>query len=181
MRNAIFNASKSHESLEHRLKGILRKFKTKKKQGKKKQGKKQTRKAKSRRHHKQKTSMRGGRRITDTPEHPAIGKLENLRNRIKGFVEQFVEQIQGIKSQAEATEYEISVNGNIYEDAVRPDKKETVTNMLVDLERNLENFQYELDQLIEKTVGDGKDLTLATTTLDKMIEFIKEEQKHIIR
>lgn len=35
MKAGIFDASKSHESLEHRLKGILRKFKTKKKHGKK--------------------------------------------------------------------------------------------------------------------------------------------------
>ena len=35
MKSGIFNASKSHESLEHRLKTILRKFKTKKKYGKK--------------------------------------------------------------------------------------------------------------------------------------------------
>ena len=44
MRNAIFNASKSHESLEMRLKGILRKLKTKKRHGKKRINK--TRKAK---------------------------------------------------------------------------------------------------------------------------------------
>jgi hypothetical protein len=35
MKNGIFNASKSHESLEYRLKTILRKLKTKKKHGKK--------------------------------------------------------------------------------------------------------------------------------------------------
>ena len=44
MKTKIFNASKSHESLEHRLKGILRKLKTKKRHGKKRINK--TRKAK---------------------------------------------------------------------------------------------------------------------------------------
>ena len=178
MKNGIFNASKSHESLEHRLKGILRKLKTKKKHGKKRINK--TRKAKTRRHHKQKTSMRGGRGATVTPEHPAIGELVNLRNRIEGFVAQIQDikgQAKAIKDQAKAEEDRISVSGDIYADvkgAVNPDDEEKVTDMLFNLSNNLQNFQYELDQLIEKTVEE--DLTPATATLNEMIEFIRNDQ-----
>lgn len=179
MKAEIFNTSKSHDSLEHRLKGILRKLKTKKKHGKKRINK--TRKAKTRRHHKQKTSMRGGRGATVTPEHPAIGELVNLRNRIEGFVAQIQDikgQAKAIKDQAKATEDEISSeNGDIYTavtGAVNSVHEETVTNMLFELEKNLQNFQYELDQLIEKTVEE--DLTPATAKLNEMIEFIRKNQ-----
>ena len=175
MKAEIFNTSKSHKSLESRLKTILRKLKTKKKHGKKK-----TRKAKTRRHHKQKTSMRGGRGVTVTPEHPAIGELVNLRNRIEGFVEQ-IQGIKGqakaIKDQAKAAEDEISENGDIYTavtGAVNSNDEGKVTDLLFELEKNLQNFQYELDQLIEKTVEE--DLTPATATLNEMIEFIRNNQ-----
>ena len=119
----------------------------------------------------QKTSIRGGRRVTVTPEHPAIVKLVNLRNRIEGFVA----QIQDIEGQAKAEETRLHREKDIYEtvkgvvaesNEEESNEEERVMHKLFDVEKNLENFQYELQS------GAG-DLTDAITNTNEIIEKIK--------